>query len=79
MSFRTINISLPADLVKRIDKSAAENFASRSEYIRYAILEKLRADEAATTAAVKKAIAAAKRKEMKKFVTDQSPYADDIR
>lgn len=44
MSTQTINISLPEDLVKKIDKAASAEFASRSDYIRQALVSKLRAD-----------------------------------
>lgn len=46
MSTQTINISLPEDLVKEIDKAANVEFASRSDYIRQALVSKLRADKA---------------------------------
>jgi metal-responsive CopG/Arc/MetJ family transcriptional regulator len=44
MSTQTINISLPEDLVKKIDKAAGAEFASRSDYIRQALVSKLRTD-----------------------------------
>lgn len=45
MSTQTINISLPEELVKKIDSAAKAEFASRSDYIRQALLGKLRADK----------------------------------
>ena len=45
MSTQTINISLPEELVKEIDKAANFEFASRSDYIRQALVGKLRADK----------------------------------
>jgi len=45
MSSQTINISLPKDLVKKIDSAARAEFASRSDYIRQALVSKLRADK----------------------------------
>lgn len=45
MSTQTINISLPEELVKKIDRAAKEEFASRSDYIRQALVGKLRADK----------------------------------
>ena len=45
MSTQTINISLPEELVKKIDRAAKEEFASRSDYIRQALVSKLRADK----------------------------------
>lgn len=44
MSTQTINISLPEELVKKIDRAAKKEFASRSDYIRQALVSKLRAD-----------------------------------
>jgi metal-responsive CopG/Arc/MetJ family transcriptional regulator len=45
MSTQTINISLPKALVKKIDEAAGAEFASRSDYIRQALVGKLRADK----------------------------------
>ena len=45
MSTQTINISLPKELVKKIDDAAKTEFASRSDYIRQALVSKLRADK----------------------------------
>jgi metal-responsive CopG/Arc/MetJ family transcriptional regulator len=45
MSAQTINISLPKELVKKIDKAAGAEFASRSDYIRQALVGKLKADK----------------------------------
>lgn len=41
MSTRTINISLDEELVKKIDKAAKGEYASRSDYIRSALVERL--------------------------------------
>ncbi|HUC89406.1 MAG TPA: ribbon-helix-helix protein, CopG family [Patescibacteria group bacterium] len=46
MSAQTINISLPKELVEKIDDAAKMEFASRSDYIRQALVSKLRADKA---------------------------------
>jgi metal-responsive CopG/Arc/MetJ family transcriptional regulator len=45
VSTQTINISLPKDLVKKIDEAAKAEFASRSDFIRQALVGKLRAVE----------------------------------
>jgi metal-responsive CopG/Arc/MetJ family transcriptional regulator len=39
---RTINLSLSAELLKALDKAAKKNYASRSDYIREAVLLRLR-------------------------------------
>jgi metal-responsive CopG/Arc/MetJ family transcriptional regulator len=44
MSTQTINISLPKELVEKVDDAAKTEFASRSDYIRQALVSKLRAD-----------------------------------
>ncbi len=46
MSTQTINISLPKELVKKIDRAASAEFASRSDYIRQALVGKLKTDKA---------------------------------
>jgi metal-responsive CopG/Arc/MetJ family transcriptional regulator len=46
MSTQTINISLPKALVQKIDIAAKAEFASRSDYIRQALVSKLRTDKA---------------------------------
>lgn len=45
MSTQTINISLPEELVKKIDNAAKAELASRSDYIRQALVGKLKADK----------------------------------
>jgi Arc/MetJ-type ribon-helix-helix transcriptional regulator len=44
MSTQTFNISLPKELVRKIDEAANAEFASRSDYIRQALVSKLRTD-----------------------------------
>lgn len=41
MLTQTVNISLPAPLLKRVDQMAKGEFASRSDYIRQALIEKI--------------------------------------
>lgn len=41
MNTRTINISLPKDLVSKLDNVAKKQYATRSEYIRNSIIEQL--------------------------------------
>jgi len=40
-----INLSLPKDLVKKIDVAASSQYASRSEYIRQAVVGRLRNEQ----------------------------------
>ena len=42
MATQTINISLPKALIEEIDKAAKTEYASRSEYIRQAVISRLR-------------------------------------
>lgn len=44
MGTQTLNISLPQELVRLIDKQAEQEFASRSEYIRRAVVSQLRTE-----------------------------------
>jgi metal-responsive CopG/Arc/MetJ family transcriptional regulator len=46
MSTQTINISLPKELIKKIDDAAKAEYASRSDYIRQALVGKLKSDRA---------------------------------
>lgn len=48
MPAQTINISLPKELVKKIDSAAKAEYASRSDYIRQALVGKLKADKSAS-------------------------------
>jgi metal-responsive CopG/Arc/MetJ family transcriptional regulator len=48
MSSQTINISLPKDLIEAVDKIAKSEFASRSDYIRQALVSRLKADKIAS-------------------------------
>ncbi len=48
MATQTINISLPKDLIAEVDKIANTEFASRSDYIRQALVSKLKADKTAS-------------------------------
>lgn len=45
MATQIINISLPQELVKRIDKAANADYASRSEFIRQSIVRRLKAQD----------------------------------
>lgn len=42
---KTINISLPAKLLKEVDQAAKYDYATRSDYIRASILSRLRAEQ----------------------------------
>lgn len=46
MSTQIVNISLPKQLLVQVDDAAKAEFASRSDYIRQALVSKLRADKA---------------------------------
>jgi Arc/MetJ-type ribon-helix-helix transcriptional regulator len=48
MSSKIINISLPAELVKKIDAAAKANYASRSDFIRESVVRRLRRDQVDT-------------------------------
>ena len=41
MSTKIINISLPQEIVKKVDELAKRSFASRSDFIRQALVQKI--------------------------------------
>lgn len=45
MATKTFNISFPKELADKIDKKAKQQFGSRSDFLRYAALKYLRAEE----------------------------------
>lgn len=45
MSVKTINISLPSDLIAEIDNLAREEFTSRSDYIRSSLVKRVRSSK----------------------------------
>jgi metal-responsive CopG/Arc/MetJ family transcriptional regulator len=45
MATQIVNISLPADLVKKIDTAAKANYATRSEFIRQTVVNRLRSQD----------------------------------
>lgn len=45
MSTQIVNLSLPEELVKKIDRAAKGQYASRSEFIRQAVVSRLRAQD----------------------------------
>ncbi len=45
MSTQVINLSLPKELVEKIDQAAKGEYASRSEYIRQAVVSRLKGQE----------------------------------
>jgi metal-responsive CopG/Arc/MetJ family transcriptional regulator len=46
MSTQTFNLSLPRELVKKLDAQAKKDFSSRSDYVRKAIVNQLRTEQA---------------------------------
>lgn len=45
MAHRTLNLSLPTQLVQRVDDQAKLDFSSRSDFIRKAIVNQLRIEQ----------------------------------
>lgn len=45
MSSKTFNLSLPKELVDKLDEQAKKEYSSRSDYIRKAVLNQLRAEQ----------------------------------
>lgn len=46
MAGQTVNLSLPKELLARVDAAAAAEYASRSDFMRQALVERLRSIEA---------------------------------
>lgn len=46
MSTQTFNLSLPKELVKKLDSQAKREFSSRSDYVRRAIINQLQSEQA---------------------------------
>jgi metal-responsive CopG/Arc/MetJ family transcriptional regulator len=46
MSTKTFNLSLPQELVEKLDSQAKKDFSSRSDYIRKAVVNQLRSEQA---------------------------------
>jgi len=45
MSSKVFNVSLPEELVAKLDKQAKAEFSSRSDYVRKAIVNQLQAEQ----------------------------------
>jgi metal-responsive CopG/Arc/MetJ family transcriptional regulator len=46
MSTQTFNLSLPKELVQKLDAQAKKEFSSRSDYVRKAVVNQLRTEQA---------------------------------
>lgn len=46
MSTQTFNLSLPKELVEKLDSQARREFSSRSDYVRRAIINQLQSEQA---------------------------------
>lgn len=44
MKSKTVNISMPEELLKKLDERAEKDFSSRSDYIRKAVINQLKAE-----------------------------------
>jgi metal-responsive CopG/Arc/MetJ family transcriptional regulator len=57
MKAQTFNLSLPKEVVAKVDKAAKKEYTSRSDYIRRAVLNQLEVDKAKSkSTAVKQAM-----------------------
>lgn len=45
MNAKRINLTLPAELLKRINEAAKANYASRSDYIRESVVMRLKSEQ----------------------------------
>ena len=70
MSTKTFNLSLPSELVDLIDAQAKREYATRSEYIKRAIMAQLKADDAIDGLKDPRLVEDAKRAQLKKFLKE---------
>lgn len=45
MSSKTFNLSLPQELVQKLDSRARKDFSSRSDFVRKAVINQIRTEE----------------------------------
>ena len=45
MAIKTFNVSFPVELADELDRKASENFGSRSDLLRFAVLKYLREEQ----------------------------------
>jgi hypothetical protein len=74
MGVKTFNVSLPAELVETIDIQARLSYATRSEYIKQAVVTRLVAegvfDDAFWVKDKKKLLRALKRAQLKRYLIE---------
>lgn len=70
MSTKIINLSIAPGLVKLIDAQAKREFASRSEYIKRAIMTQLKTDAALNNLAPPQTFEEMRQEQLKKFLED---------
>jgi len=46
MSTKTFNLSLPEELVDKLDDQAKKDYSSRSDYVRKAVINQIRSEQA---------------------------------
>jgi metal-responsive CopG/Arc/MetJ family transcriptional regulator len=46
MSTQTFNLSLPKELVEKVDKQAKKDYSSRSDFVRKAVINQLKSEQA---------------------------------
>lgn len=73
MSTKTFNLSLPQELVKKLDEQAKKDFSSRSDYVRKAIVNQLRSEQA-----IGEIFDRANRKGVKQGITSEQQVYDII-
>lgn len=77
MGTKTFNLSLPAELVALIDNEAKLNYETRSEYIKRATLQRLKADGIDINATPQnRAPADMQRERLKAFLAEYQRDAD---
>lgn len=81
MATKIINLSLPPELVELIDAQAKLMYASRSEYIKRAIIAQLKEEDALDKATAPQTPHEVRQQQLKKFLEGytEGTYTEDVK
>ena len=79
MSAQIVNISLPKELVEKIDRAAKDQYGSRSEYIRQAVVSRLRTQDTDVWSAIEAGADEVRDKAEKAGYTSDDDYVRAVR
>lgn len=80
MATKIINLSLPPELVELIDAQAKLMYATRSEYIKRAIIAQLKAEAALDKASAPQTPHEVRQRQLKQFIEEytKGTYTEDV-